>query len=475
MSLKNATKKENNRVELEIEVDAATFNAAVNAAYKKDIKNMNIPGFRRGKAPRAFVEKMYGTGVFYETAVNDVYPAALDEAIKASGYEYVEDKIDFDVTSVGEDGLKFTAVITVKPEVKLGEYKGLKATRTLTPVTDADVDAEIDRLRERNARMISVEDRAAAMGDTVTFDFEGFVDGEAFEGGKAENHALLLGSGQFIPGFEEQLVGKKVDEDCEVNVTFPEEYHAKELAGKPAVFRCKIHEIQTKELPELGDDFAKDVSDFDTLDELKADARKKQEEQRAAAADETVSAQLVDALIGILDADIPEAMFVNAVNDAVRDFDYRLQSQGLNMEMYMKYTGMDMDAFRANFREQAEKQVKMRLILEEIAKLENIVPTEEDLEKEYTRYAEMYQMEADKVKAFIPASELSKDIAVEKAMDLVKEAAVITDKKAEDKPKAAKKPAAKSTKSTTTKAKTADGEKKPAAKKTTKKAQSEEK
>ncbi len=466
MSLKNATKKENNRVELEIEVDAATFNAAVNAAYKKDIKKMNIPGFRRGKAPRAFVEKIYGTGVFYETAVNDVYPAALDEAIKESGYEYVEDQIDFDVTSVGEDGLKFTAVITVKPEVKLGEYKGLKATRTITPVTDADVDAEIDRLRERNARMISVEDRAAEMGDTVTFDFEGFVDGEAFEGGKAENHSLLLGSGQFIPGFEEQLVGKKIDEECDVNVTFPEEYHAKELAGKPAVFRCKIHEIQTKELPELNDDFAKDVSDFDTLDELKADARKKQEEQRAAAADETVSAQLVDGLIGILDADIPEAMFVNAVNDAVRDFDYRLQSQGLNMEMYMKYTGMDMEAFRGNFREQAEKQVKMRLILEEIAKLENIVASEEDLEKEYTRYAEMYQMEADKVKAFIPAAELGKDIAVEKAMDLVKEAAVITDKKP-----AAKKSTAKSTASKAKKADDAEAApKKPAAKKTTKKA-----
>ena len=390
---------------------------------------MTIPGFRKGKAPRAFVEKIYGTGVFYETAVNSVYPDALDDAIKASGYEYVEDKIDFDVTSVGEDGLKFTAVITVKPEVTLDEYKGLKATKKIAPVTDEDVEKELTMLQERNSRMVAVDDRAAEMGDTVTFDFEGFVDGKPFDGGKAENHALLLGSGQFIPGFEDQLVGKKNDEECDVNVTFPEDYHAKELAGKPAVFKCKIHEIQKKELPELNDDFAKDVSDFDTLDELKADSKKKLEETRAKAADDAVTDQLVDGLLGILHADIPAAMYENAINDAVRDFEYRLQSQGLNMEMYMKYTGADEKTFRENFREQAEKQVKMRLILEQIAKQENITPTEEDLDKEYARYAEAYQMEADKVKQFIPATELSKDLAVQQAMDLVKNTAVITEEK----------------------------------------------
>lgn len=425
MSLKNATKKENNRVELEIEVDAATFEAAVDAAYRKDIKDITIPGFRKGKAPRSLVEKMYGEGMFYETAVNDIYPSALDEAIKASDYEYVEDKIDFDVQSVGKDGLKFTAVITVKPEVELGEYKGLEATKTVAPVTDEDVDAEIKMLQERNSRMVSVDDRAAEMGDTVTFDFEGFVDDVAFEGGKAENHALLLGSGQFIPGFEEQLVGKKVDEECDVNVTFPEEYHAADLAGKPAVFKCKIHEIQTKELPELNDDFAKDVSDFDTLDELKADSKQKLEERRAAAAEEAVSEQLVDGLLGILNADIPAAMFENSIEESVRDFEYRLQSQGLNLDMYMQYTGADKDTFRESFREQAEKKVKMRLILEKIAKLENIVPTAEDLEAEYNRYAEMYNMEADKVKAFIPEQALSEDLAVQKAMDFVKENAKI--------------------------------------------------
>ncbi len=429
MSLKNATKKENNRVELEIEVDAATFEAAVDAAYRKDIKDITIPGFRKGKAPRSLVEKMYGEGMFYETAVNDVYPAALDEAIKESGYEYVEDKIDFDVQSVGKDGLKFTAVITVKPEVELGEYKGLKATKKLAAVTDEDVDAEVKMLQERNSRMVSVDDRAAEMGDTVTFDFEGFVDGVAFEGGKAENHALLLGSGQFIPGFEEQLVGKKIDEECDVNVTFPEEYHAADLAGKPAVFKCKIHEIQMKELPELNDDFAKDVSDFDTLDELKADSKKKLEERRAAAAEDEVSEQLVEGLLGILTADIPAAMFENAINESVQDFEYRLQSQGLNMDMYMQYTGTDKEAFRESFREQAEKKVKMRLILEKIAKVENIVPTAEDLEAEYNRYAEMYQIEADKVKAFIPEQALSEDLAVQKAMDFVKENAKIKEEK----------------------------------------------
>lgn len=429
MSLKNATKKENNRVELEIEVDAAAFEAAVDAAYRKDIQNITVPGFRKGKAPRALVEKMYGEGMFYETAVNDVYPAALDEAIRESGYDYVEDKIDFDVQSVGKDGLKFTAVITVKPEVELGEYKGLKATKKVAAVTDEDVDAELKALQERNSRMVSVDDRAAEMGDTVTFDFEGFVDGVAFEGGKAENHALVLGSGQFIPGFEDQLVGKKVDEECDVNVTFPEEYHAAELAGKPAVFKCKIHEIQMKELPELNDDFAKDVSDFDTLDELKADSKTKIEERRAAAADEEVSEQLVDGLLGILTADIPAAMFENAIEESVQDFGYRLQSQGLSLDKYVEFTGGDMAAFREGFREQAEKKVKMRLILEKIAKLENIEPTAEDIEAEYNRFAEMYQMEADKIKAFIPEKALAEDLAVQKAMDLVKENAKIKNAK----------------------------------------------
>ncbi len=427
MSLKNATKLENNRVELEIEVDAATFEAAVNAAYKKDVKKMAVPGFRKGKAPRALIEKTYGSGVFYETAMNDVYPTALDEAIKASEYEYVEDKIDLDVVSVGAEGLVFKATITVKPDVTMRGYKSLKATKSVVTVSDEDIAKELERLQERNARMVSVEDRAAEMGDTVTFDFEGFVDDVAFEGGKGENHALVLGSGQFIPGFEEQLVGANVDTELDVNVTFPEEYHATELAGKPAVFKCKVHKIEKKELPEVDDDLIKDSSDFDTVDEFKADAKKRLEDQREKAAQDAVDEKLVEGLIKCMKADIPEAMFARAIDDRIQDFAYRLQAQGLSLDLYLQYTGMDEKAFRDSFREQAEKQVKVRLALETIAKKEKIKPTDEEIEAEYAKFAEQYGMEIDKVKAALPATALVEDLSVSKAMDFVKENATITE------------------------------------------------
>lgn len=427
MSLKSATVKETNRVELEVEVDAASFEAAVSKAYKKNIGKMNVPGFRKGKAPRSLVEKIYGSGVFYEDAVNALYPEALDAAIQESGYEYVEDKIDLDVESVGKEGLAFKAVITVKPEVELGEYKGLKATKKNQPVTDEDMENELKKVQERGARLVAVEDRPAQDGDTVTFDFEGFVDGEPFEGGKAENYTLVLGSGQFIPGFEEQIVGKSFDEEFDVNVTFPEDYHAENLKGKPAVFKCKLHEIQVKELPELNDDLAKDTSDFDTLEELKADIKAKLEHEREHAAQDAVENQLIDGLLEGFKAEVPEAMYTHRVDDSVRDFDYRLQSQGLNLQMYMQYTGMDMDAFRAGFREQAEKQVKLRLALEKIVKLENIEPSEEEIEAEYAKYADQYKMDVERVKKLIPAKELAKDLAVGKAMELVKDSAVITE------------------------------------------------
>ena len=426
MSLKNATKLENGRVELEIEVDAATFGAAVNAAYKKDVKKISVPGFRKGKAPRAMIEKIYGSGVFYETAMNDVYPTALDEAIKESGYEYVEDKIDLDVISVGPEGLAFKAVITVKPEVKMRGHKSLKITRPAVVVTDEDIDAELTRLQERNARMVSVEDRGAEMGDTVTFDFEGFVDDVAFDGGKAENHALVLGSGQFIPGFEEQLVGATVDAELDVNVTFPEEYHAADLAGKPAVFKCKLHKIEKKELPEVDDELIKDCTDFDTVEEFKADTKKRLEEQRNAAADKAVNDTIAEALIKLVKADIPEAMIENTINDRIQDFAYRLQSQGLSLDLYMQYTGMDVAAFRESFREQAEKQVKLRLALEYVVKADKISVSDEELDAEYGKFAEQYGMDVEQVKAAIPATELAKDIAVEKAMKLIRSKATIT-------------------------------------------------
>jgi trigger factor len=426
MGLKSASKVDTNRVELEVEVDAQTFEAAVDRAYRKNINKMSVPGFRKGKAPRHLVEKMYGSGVFYDDAINDLYPTALNEAIEQSGYEYVEDKMDLDVVSVGKEGFVFKAVITVKPEVEIGKYKGLKAEKKIEPVTDEDVDAEIKKLLERNSRLVNVEGRAAQSEDIVIFDFEGFIDGMPFEGGKAENYSLKIGSNQFIPGFEDQLIGRSTDEEFDVEVSFPEDYHAKELAGKPAVFKCKLHEIKTREFPELNDEFAKDVSEFDTLDELKTDLKAKLEYQREHAADDDFESQLIEQLIDGLKAEIPEAMFENRVNESVREFEQRLQSQGLNIESYMQYTGMDNESFRKGFREQAEKQVKVRLALEKIVDLEGITPSDEEVEAEYAKFAEQYKLEVDKIKAFIPKSELVKDIAVGKAMELVKENAKVS-------------------------------------------------
>ncbi len=353
-----------------------------------------------------------------------MYPSALDEAIRESGYEYVEDKVDLDVVSVGKEGLCFKAVITVKPEIEVTEYKGLKAAKKSTAVKEAEVKEALEQLQDRNSRLVTVEDRAAQMGDTVVFDFDGYVDEKAFDGGKSENYSLVLGSGQFIPGFEEQIVGKQTGEEFDVDVTFPEEYHAKELAGKPAVFKCKLHEIKVKELPELNDDFAKDCSEFDTLEELKADAKDKIKKQKERAADEAFETELMEQLIANVKGEIPEAMYENRVDESVRDFGYRLQAQGLNLDTYMQYTGMDMEAFRKGFRDQAEKSVKLRLALEKIAQLENIEPTAEEIEAEFAKFAEQYKMEVEQIKSMIPEAELVKDLAVGKAMDVVKAAAV---------------------------------------------------
>lgn len=421
MSLKAVNKKETNRVELEIEVDAAAFEAAVEKAYRKNINKLNIPGFRRGKAPRSFVEKMYGKEVFYEDAMNDLYPEALDAAIKESDYEYVEDKIDLDVVSVGEEGLVFKAVITVKPEVTLSAYKGLDVTREEKEVTDEDVEAELNKLLDRNSRMVTVEGRAAENGDTVDFDFDGYVDDVAFDGGKAEHYSLVLGSGQFIPGFEDQIVGKNAGEEFDVNVTFPEDYHAEELKGKAAVFKCKLHEIKAKELPVADDEFAKDCSEFDTLDELKADLKAKLAESRKNEADAAFENALMDKLVENMTAEIPEAMFDNEVTEQVNNFAYRLQSQGMDMNLYLQYTGMDEAALRENFRPQAEQQVKGRLALEKVAALEGLTATEEEVEAEYARMAEMYKLDVERVKALVAADAVAKDMGLKKALDFLKE------------------------------------------------------
>lgn len=426
MSLKSSAKVDTNRYELEVEVDAEVFEKAVDQAYHKQNKKISIPGFRKGRAPRAFVEKYYGSQVFYEDAINAVYPDALDEAVRESGLEMVEDKIDFDLVSAGKEGLVFKVAITTKPEVSIDGYKGIEAKKKPVQVTDENVSDELKKVQDRNSRMVTVEDREAQNGDIAVIDFEGFVDGVPFAGGQAENHSLTLGAGQFIPGFEEQVVGHRTGEDFSVHVRFPDDYHAEELKGKDAEFKIKLHEIKSKELPEIDDDFVKDVSEFDTLEEYKADIRKHLEEAAEKASNDDVENQLIDRLTELLQAEIPQAMFENKINEDIREFGYRLQSQGLNLDTYLQYTGMDGDAMRQQFRPQAERQVKVRLALEKIAELEGITPTEEEIEAEFEKLAKAYEMEIEKVKSFIPSAELTKDIKVEKAVGLVRDAAIIT-------------------------------------------------
>ena len=427
MSLKSQNKIDTNRVELEVVVDAETFEKGLAAAFKKQSKKISIPGFRKGKAPRAFVEKYFGKEVFYEDAVNALYPDALDEAVKEAGLEVIQDKIDFDVKEVGPQGFTFTAALTTKPEVTIENYMGIEAVKKSAEVTDEDIDAEIKKVQERNSRMVTVEDRAAQNDDIAVIDFEGFLDGEPFEGGKGENYSLTLGSGQFIPGFEEQIVGHNTGDEFEVNVTFPEDYQAEELKGKATTFKCKLHEIKMKELPEVDDEFVKDVSEFDTLADYKEDLKKKLAESKEKEAADDLENQLIDKLVELVQGEIPEAMYENKIADSIREFGYRLQSQGLNLDTYMKYTGMNVDQMKEGFRPQAERQVKLRLALEKIAALEELKAGEEDLNQEYQKIAEQYKMEADKIKELIPAAELEKDICVEKAINLVRDNANIKD------------------------------------------------
>lgn len=428
MTLKSTNKLETNRYQLEIVIDGEQFREAIKQAYRKNGKKINVPGFRKGKAPLHIIETYYGTEVFFEDALNLLYSDAVDAAIAESGLKVIDDKMDFDLVSISkEDGVDFKVSVTTYPEIELEAYKGLKAERPIVKVDAAEVNAEVKSIQERNARMVSVEDRAAKKGDTVVIDFEGFTDGVPFDGGKAEGHSLELGSGQFIPGFEDQIIGKNIGDEFDVNVTFPEDYGAKELAGKPAVFKIKLHEIKVRELPAADDEFAKDVSEFDTLKEFKADLKKKALERKKKAAEEAVENILVQQIVDGIKGEIPEAMFTNRLNQSVEEFNYRLQSQGMSLDLYLKYTGSTIEQFRDTFRPQAEMQVKYRLALEKIVELENIKATEEELEAEYAKLAEGYGVDVDKVKSVIPASEVEKDVAVGKAIDFVKANAVITD------------------------------------------------
>jgi len=425
MALKEFTKKEAaNSYELVVTVDGETFEKAINKVYKKQVKSINIPGFRKGKAPRHIIEKMYGTEVFYDDAMQDCYPDALYEAAKEQNLEIVAvEKLE--AVEAGKEGFTFKTDIIVKPTLEVEGYKGFEIEKKSTEVTEELIDEEIDKVRDRNSRMVTVEGRAAQNGDTAVIDFEGFVDGVAFEGGKAEKYSLSLGSGNFIPGFEEQVVGHEAGEEFSINVNFPEDYQAEELKGKEAEFKIKLHELKEKELPEVDDEFVKDVSEKETVAEYRDELKETIAARLKDEAEKDVDNQISEKLIELAQGDIPEQMYDNQANDMVRDFEMRLRSQGMDPKMYMQYMGMDMAALKNMYMDEAEKRVKLRLVLEAIAKQENVEVTEADLDDEYSKMAEAYKVDVEQAKASVPADSLSEDIKVQKALDIVKNSAVI--------------------------------------------------
>ena len=422
MKLISCEKLEKSMVELQFSIDAETFKSAVNAAFKREGKKYAIPGFRKGKAPKAMIEKMYGKDLFQYDAINDLFPENYEAAVKEANIDVVG-RPDAEVVSMSEDeGATLKVKVAVKPEVELGEYAGLTVNKDVKTVDEADVDAEIKRMQDRNGRLLTREG-AAENGDTVDIDFEGFVDGKAFEGGKAEHYSLVLGSGSFIPGFEDQVVGHSAGEEFDVNVKFPEEYGAAELAGKDATFKIKLHEVKYKELPALDDDFAKDVSEYDTLDELKDSIRNNIKTNLDKQAEQKVENDLMDQVITNMKADIPDAMVDSRIDELVQDFEYRISQQGLKLADYLKYMGMNIEQFRAQFKEQADKQVKTHLAIEAIVAKEGITASDEEFEEEVKRIADAYKMEADKVKSIVDAAAVKADLAINKAIDFVKEKA----------------------------------------------------
>ncbi len=483
MKLKSVEKLENGKVCLEIQVEKPEFDAAMDKSYHKNAPKITVPGFRKGKAPRKMIERMYGAGVFTEDAINFAYPEAYEAALAESGYEPVE-QADVELIDMDDNGFSVKVTVTVKPEVKLGKYKGVEAEKPAVKVTKKDIDAEINSMLERNARLVTVE-REAKDGDTVVIDFEGFVDDVAFEGGKGENYSLKLGSNQFIPGFEAQLVGKKAGEDTDVNVTFPKEYHAEDLSGKAAVFKVKIHEVKETELPAADDEFAKDVSEFETLDELKKSIEAKIKDSRQKMADEAFENAVLDEIVKDMKVDLPDVMIENQLDKICDDFANRLAAQGVTLDQYLQMMQSNMEDFRKNFRDGAEHQVKVQLALEAVAKAEKLEPTDEDVEEEYKKLSEQFGMPIERVRSYIPVEAMKSDLFSIKASRFVRDNAVAkapvkktaakkNDDAAEEKPAAkkttstaAKKTTSTAAKKTTTTKKEADGEKKPAAKKTT--------
>lgn len=481
---------EKNKVKLTIEVAEALFEDGMKKSYQKNVKYINVPGFRKGKAPRKMIEKMYGPQVFYEDAVNFIIPDAYDEAVNEANIHPVSQP-EIDIVTIGEADkpFVFTAEVYTKPEVKLGTYKGVEIEKVEYKVTDADVDAQLASMREKNSRIVTVEDRAAENGDIATIDYEGFADDKAFEGGKGTDYDLTLGSGTFIPGFEEQIVGKKIGEEFDVNVKFPEEYHSEELKDKEAVFKVTLKALKVKELPELDDELAKDVSEFDTLDELKKDIFAKLTKDAEDKTKSEIENKALEAAVEGAEIDLPECMVDNQVEKMFEDYEYRLKAQGIDMKMYLQYTQMTEEAMKEQMKPSARQQVLGGLVLEKIAEVEKLEATDEDVEKEFAKLAEAYNMELDKVKELMGANTeaVKENIITEKALEVLASNAKQT-KKAEKKAsedtaeKPAKKPAAKKTttaKKTTAK-KAEDGEaeketatKKKAAKKTEKENEAE--
>ena len=427
-------KLEKNMAKLTIEVSAEDLDKAMEKAYQKQKSRISLPGFRKGKAPRKMIESMYGKGVFMEDAVNSLVPQEYTKALGECDLEIVSQP-EINVTQM-EPGkaLIFTADVAVKPEVTLGDYKGVEVPKSEIAVTDEEVDAEVKKEQDKNARTVAVEDRAAANGDITTIDFEGFVDGVAFDGGKGTDYALTLGSGTFIPGFEDQLVGANAGDHVEVKVTFPEEYQAKELAGKEAVFQCDVKKIETKEVPELDDEFAKDVSEFDTLAEYKEDVKKKLTEKKEKEARTAKENAAVDKAIENAQMDIPELMTKTECRQMMDDFSRRMKQQGLSMEQYFQFTGQSMDKMMEDMKPQALKRIQTRLVLEKVAEAENIQPSEEEITEEIQKMADAYKMEADKIREAIGESgleQMKKDMAVQKAVTVIADAAVEVEKAAD--------------------------------------------
>lgn len=423
--LKSSTKTDVNTTELVITIDAETFENAVEREYQRQKKNIQLKGFRKGKVSRKLAEKEFGEGVFYEGAINSLLTPELDAAVRAEKLELV-DRPNVEVTSIDkENGVEIKAVCVTKPVIEISDYKGIKAAKTVKEITDEDIDQQINIIRKKNARIVSVEDRPAQLGDEVIIDFEGFFGDEAFEGGKGDDHPLKLGSGQFIPGFEDQIVGKNIGDEFDINVTFPENYQMEDYAGKDAVFKTKLKSISYEEMPEIDDELIKDATEFDSVDEYKADIRAKLEEAAVSQADSAFENAVLQALINKVDSPIPNCMFEQRIDDLITTFDRQLQQQGMSLKLYCQYTGMDVDAIRDTYRERAEGEVKLRLALEKIAELENIEITEEEINAGLAPIAEANKMDVETVKRFIPMDDFTTDLKVQKAVEIVKENAVV--------------------------------------------------